>query len=101
MSARTTARQVAAKTAMLLGALFVFTLLWAALPAHRAPTQEDAQGFTTREPGADHRNMPGMDISDEHASEKAAVGDVTASDHNGQSVHTTMKSMRAQTPEDV
>jgi hypothetical protein len=35
MSARRTARQIAAKAGMLLGALFVFTLLLAALPAHR------------------------------------------------------------------
>lgn len=96
MSARGTARQIAAKAGMLLGALFVFTLLLAALPAHRAP----AQGSTTQAPEVDRGSMAGMDMGDEHASEKAAVGDMTPGHHAAHSAHMTMTAMRAQTPDD-
>ncbi len=102
MSARGTVRQIAAKAGMLLGALFVFTLLLAALPAHRAPAQEGSpQGSATESPEVDHSGMAGMDMGDEHASEKAAVGDMTPGRHDAHSVHMTMTAMRAQTPEDV
>src|SRR5712671_4343594 len=83
-------------------ALFVFTLLLAALPAHRAPAQEGSpQGSTARSPQVDHRGMAGMDVGDEHASEKAAVGDMTPGHHDAHSAHMTMTAMRTQTPEDV
>src|SRR5467141_47747 len=98
MSARGTACQIAAKAGMLLGALFVFTLLLAALPAHRAPAQE---GSAAQSPEVDHRGTTGMDVGDEHASEKAAVGDMTPGHHDAHSAHMTMTAMRTQTPEDV
>jgi hypothetical protein len=102
MSARGTIRQIAAKTGLLLGALFVFTLLLAALPVHRAPTQEgSSQAPGTQSPEADHSSMPGMDMSDEHANEKAAIGAMTAGHHDSHSAHMTMTAMRARTPEDV
>src|SRR5712671_3228328 len=97
MSARGTARQLAAKAGMLLGALFVFTLLLAALPAHRAPEQE---GSAAQSPEVDHRGMAGMDVGDEHASEKAAVGDMTPGHHDAHSSHMTMTVMRTPTPEE-
>jgi len=86
---------------MLLGALFVFTLLLAALPAHRAPTEGTRRGSATQSPEVDHRSMAGMDMGDEHASEKAAVGDMTRGHHDAHGAHMTMTAMRAQTPEDV
>ena len=43
MSARSSIVHIVAKVGMLLGALFLFTLLLAALPAHRAPVQERAR----------------------------------------------------------
>src|SRR5260370_40823121 len=102
MSARGTARQIAAKAGMLLGALFVFTLLLAALPAHRAPTQQGSpQGSPTQAPEVDRGSMAGMDMGDEHASEKAAGGDMTPGHHAARSTHMTMTAMRAQSPEDV
>jgi hypothetical protein len=102
MSARSTALQIATKAGMLLGALFVFTILLAALPAHRPPAEAaPAQESATQAPDVDHSSMPGMDMSDEHASEKAAVHDMTQGDHNAHSQHMTMTAMRAQTPEDV
>src|SRR3979409_11273 len=96
MSARGTARQLAAKAGMLLGALFVFQLLLAPLPAHRAPQPSPAQS-----PEVDQRGMAGMDVGDEHESEKAAVGDMTPGHHDAHSTHMTMTPMRKQTPEDV
>src|SRR5712691_10883978 len=102
MSARSSIVQVLTKTGMLLGALFVFTLLLAALPAHRAPVQEaSTQESPAQAPNVDHGSMPGMDMSDEHASEKAAVHDMTAGHHDAHSQHMTMTTMRAQTSEDV
>lgn len=80
MSARGTALQIATKAGMLLGALFVFTILLAALPAHRPPAEAaPAQESATQSPDVDHGSMPAMDMSDEHASEKAAVHDMTPS----------------------
>jgi hypothetical protein len=102
MAARSSILHIIAKTGMLLGALFVFTLLLAALPAHRAPVlQASTQESAAQAPDAGHNNMPGMDMSDDHASEKAAVGDMTRGHHDAHSSHMTMTSMRAQTPEDV
>src|ERR1700730_4650351 len=87
---------------MLLGALFVFTIFLAALPAHRPPAEAaSAQESTTQAPGVDHSSMPGMDMSDEHANEKAAVHDMTPGHHDAHSQHMTMTAMRAQTPEDL
>src|SRR5258708_21244774 len=102
MSARSTALQIAAKAGMLLGALFVFTILLAALPAHRAPAQQaSTQESDAQATDVDHSNMPGMDMSDEHANEKAAVHDMTPGHHDALSQHMTTTAMRAQTPEDV
>jgi hypothetical protein len=102
MSARSTAVQIATKAGMLLGALFVFTVLLAALPAHRPPAEAaPAQESTTQAPDVDHSSMLGMDMSDEHANEKAAVHDMTPGHHDAHIQHMTMTAMRAQTPEDV
>jgi hypothetical protein len=102
MSARSTAVQIAAKTGMLVGALFVFTILLAALPAHRGPApQASAQESAAQAPEAAHSSMPDMDMSDEHSNERVAVHDMTPGHHDAHSQHMTMTAMRAQTPEDV
>src|SRR5260370_7917438 len=102
MSARSTALQIAAKAGMLLGALFVFTIVLAALPARRAAAQQaSTQESAAQAPDVDHSNMPGMDMSDEHANEKAAVHDMTPGHHDALSQHMTTTAMRAQTPADV
>src|SRR5258708_21691824 len=102
MSARSTALQIAAKAGMLLGALFVFTILVAALPAHRAPApQAFTQESATQAADADHNSMPGMDMSDEHANEKAAVHDMTPGHYDALSQHMTTTAMRAPNPADV
>jgi len=102
MSPRGSIAQIVAKTGMLLGALLVFTLLLTALPAHRAPTQEGpAQGSAAQGGEADHGSMPGRDMSDEHANEKAAVHDMTSGHHDAHSQHMTMTATHPQTPEDL
>src|SRR4029077_10315972 len=102
MSARSTAAQVAAKAGMLFGALFVFTILLAALPAHRAPAQDaSTQPSASQAPDADHGSMSGMDMSDELANEKAAVHDMTPGHRDAHSQHMTMTATRERTPADV
>src|SRR5260370_10390833 len=102
MSARSTALQIVAKAGMLLGALFVFTILLAALPAHRAPAQQaSTQESAAQAPDVDHSNMPGMDMSDEHTNEEAAVHDMTPGHHDALNHDMTPTSMPDQTPADV
>ena len=102
MSARSTVVQFAAKAGILLCAFLVFTIFLAALPAHRAPAQQvSTQESAVQAPAADHGSMPGMDMSDEHASEKDAVQDMTPGNHDAHSQHMTMTATRERTPEDV
>ena len=102
MSARSTVIQIAAKAGMLLGAFLVFAILLAALPAHRAPAEQaSAQESATQAPDPDHSSMPGTDMSDEHANEKAAVHDMTPGHRDAHGQHMTMTAMRERTPEDV
>ena len=99
MSARRTLVHLAAKAGMLLGAIFVVTILLAAMPGHHAPVTQGpaAQEAAPRAP----KDMPGMDMSDEKASEKSAVADMTPGHHDAHGLHMYMTSMRPQTPEDV
>ncbi len=102
MFAPGTVVQIAGKAGMLLGALFVVTVVLAAIPAHHPPAVEvAAQESSTHPPDLDPGGMPGMDMSDEHASEKAAVHDMTPGHHDAHSQHMTMTAMHEQTPEDT
>jgi hypothetical protein len=114
MSARSTATQIAAKAGLLLGAIFLVSVLLAAMPRHRPPaagqlpqdlqastssqeTQQEMQGQEMQ--GMDHSKMAGMDMSDEKASEAHAVHDMSSMDAH--SLHMHMTTMRPQTSEDV
>jgi hypothetical protein len=106
MSARSSWFKIAAKAGMLFVALFVVTVLLAAIPAHQQRALEVAvaqepSAPTTPPQGADHNAMPGMNMSDEKASEKAAVSDMTPGHQDSHSQHMFMTAMRARTPEDV
>jgi len=102
MSAGNTILQIAAKAGMLVGALLVFTILLAALPAHRAAEQQGAAPEAAAQtPVAEHEKMSGMDMSDLHANETAAVHDMTPGHADAHSQHMTMTAMREQTPEDL
>src|SRR5579883_1595959 len=96
MSARSPFVQLAAKGGILFGALFVVTVLLAAIPAHHSPVeaQESAQGASQE---MDHGKMGGMDMDDAKASESAAVEDMTAN-HGAHSLHMRMTQMRQRTP---
>jgi hypothetical protein len=107
MPARKTLFQLAAKTAMVFGGLFVVTVLLAAMPGHRAPAVQNAAmpETSTLQPqetqATPSTQMPGMDMGDEQANEKAAVHDMTPGHHDARGLHLFMTSPRPQTPEDV
>ena len=88
------------KAGIMLGALFIVTVLLAAIPAHN-PQQQATAETSAPPPDLDHGAMPGMDMSDEKANEIAAVHEMTPGHHGAHSSHVTMTAMRAQTPEDV
>jgi len=106
MSARSSFFKIAAKAGMLFGALFVVTVLLAAIPAHQeqalqVDVPQEPSAPTAQPQDADHSAMPGMNMSDERANEKAAVNDMTPGHHDGHSQHMYMTSPRARTPEDL
>ena len=104
MSAGKEVRKVAARTGMLIAAVFVLTVLLAAMPEHRVPivdaqSAQESQGQTQGSmPGMDHSKMQQPD-PDEQASEKDAMADMAHM--HGSNPHMTMTAMRPQTPEDV
>jgi hypothetical protein len=104
MLARSSFLQIAAKAGMLLGALFVVTVLLAAIPAHHTPAQQEPAQPTAvaQESSAPaQKSMPGMDMTDEKVSEKAAVHDMTRGNHVAHGSHMTMTAMRERTPQDM
>jgi hypothetical protein len=103
MSARSTFFHLAGKAGLLLGALFVVTVLLAAIPAHRPPSVQASvsQESSGSSQETDQGSMPGMNMADEKANEKAAVHEMTPGHHDAHSLHMTMTAMRPQTPEDM
>ena len=109
MTARRTLVHLAAKTLMVLGAIFVVTVLLAAMPGHHAPSvyhqggQSPAaqEAATLQTPAAQSKDMPDMDMDDAKSSEKAAVADMTPGHSDAHSQHMFMTTMRQETPEDV
>ena len=109
MSARRTLVHLAAKTLMVLCAIFVVTVLLVAMPGHHTPSVYNQGGQSPaaqeaaapQSPATQSKAMPGMDMGEERASEKAAVEDMTPGHHDTHSQHMFMTSMRAQLPEDL
>ena len=122
MSARKAVIQLAAKTGMLIGALFVVTVLLAAIPEHK----EQGEQLTLALPGdmkaglaetdahtivvraapevaqeAQQGSAADTSASDEKANERAAVQDMTRGDHDAHASHMTMTAMREETPGDT
>ena len=98
MSARKSVVRFLAHATMVVGAIFVVTVLLAAMPGRNAPAvraigaEQQAQGPGAQEmPSADHRQM-NMDSGDERESEKAAVADMNHM--QGSSPHLHMTQMR-------
>ena len=108
MSARSQFVQAGTKFGMLVVAIFVVTVLLAAMPGHHAPgtqTQEAQQqppSSQAQQPPqqAMDPNMPGMDIDDAKANEAHAVHDMTGMQHQ-HNAHMHMTSARPETPEDA
>jgi len=105
MSARSTFIQLATKAGILVGALFLVSVLLAAIPGHRAPAPEprgaeQSSGSPSQE-SQDHSKMPGMDMDDAHANEARAVDDMTPGHDHAPSLHMRMTAMRTETAEDA
>src|SRR5260370_9656401 len=106
MSARSTFIHLAAKAGILFGALFLLTVLRAALPGHRAPAVpvQDSQQSSSQPPESqpmDHSKMSGMEMDDAKANEAHAVHDMTPGHMDAHNSHMRMTAMRPQTPEDA
>jgi hypothetical protein len=104
MSAGKEVRKVAARMGMLIAAIFILSVLLAAMPGRRVPVV-DAQSAQESQ-GQAQGSMPGMDHSkmqqpdpDEQASEKDAMAEMAHM--HGSNPHMTMTAMRPQTPEDL
>jgi len=90
---------------MVVGAIFVVSVLLAAMPGHNAPAvqaigpgQQAPSPGAPEMPGMDHRQM-NMEAGDEKESEKAAVADMNHM--HGSSPHLHMTSMRRQNAADT
>jgi hypothetical protein len=107
MSARSNFIHLAAKVGILFGALFLVSVLLAAIPGHRTAavlSQESQQPSTSQSQqpqGMDQSSMPGMDMDDAKANEAHAVDDMTPGHHDPHNLHMHMTAMRPQTPEDT
>src|SRR5260370_25684758 len=107
MSSGSTFLHLAAKAGILLGALFVVSVLLAAIPGHRAPAapaQEASQSSGSQPQEAqpmDHSKMPGMEMDDARVNEAHAVHDMTPGHMDAHNLHMHMTAMRPQTPEDA
>jgi hypothetical protein len=109
MSALDRLIRLSAKASILLGTLFVVTVLLAAMPGHRAPAvpsqqsqqSQQSSGSPAAQPPVMDPNMPGMDMDDAKASEAHAVHDMTPGQHEAHNPHLFMTTMRPQTPEDA
>src|SRR6267142_3649645 len=107
MSARSTFFHLAAKAGILFGALFLVSVLLAAIPGHRAPAApgQDAQQSSSppsqESQSMDHSQMPGMDMDDAKANEAHAVHDMTRGHHDAHSPHMRMTAMHPGSPEDT
>jgi hypothetical protein len=99
MSARSPLFHFVRKAGLILGAIFVMTVLLAATPGHRTPMTQDPAPQESAVPQS--QQMPGMDMSDEKASERDAVSDMTQGHHEDHNSHMTMTAMRPETAEDV
>ncbi len=107
MSARRTFIHLAAKAGILFGALFLVSVLLAAIPGHRAPAapgqgaQQPSSPQSQESPPMDHRKMSGMDMDDAKANEAHAVHDMTRGHMDAHSLHMHMTAMRPPTPDDA
>ena len=106
MSARKSVVRFFAQAAMVVGAIFVVTVLLAAMPGHNAPavgpqeSQSSPQGSSAAPPapGMDHSQMS-MDTGDDKENEKAAVNEMNHM--HGSSPHLHMTELRTRNSPDL
>jgi hypothetical protein len=102
---KTSAFRLFAHTALVIGAIFVVTVLLAAMPGHNAPVEAGSPQGQQGASGSATQEMPGMDHSyvnmdaDEKSAENSAVSDMNHM--HGSSAHMYMTAMRTQKPSDV
>jgi hypothetical protein len=107
MSARRATIQLATKATIGFAALFLVSVLLAAMPGHHAPTvgSSAASGGAMQEQAPaqlDHSSMPRMKMpGDEKSNESAAVEDMSGARHDAHSQHMYMTTMRPQAPGDA
>jgi hypothetical protein len=102
MSARKTLVQLAAKAGMLFAAIFVVTILLAAVPGHHAPAQTPAgQSSDDVVQSGGTASSDRLNSDDAKVTEKGAVHDMTAGHMNAHSLHMKMTEMRTESPEDA
>ncbi len=107
MSPRSTFVHLATRAGILFGALFLVSVLLAAIPGHRAPavatqdTQESSGSQSKESQPMEHSKMSGMDMEDAKANEAHAVHDMTPGHVSAHNLHMHMTAMRPQTPEDA
>jgi hypothetical protein len=107
MSARNMFVHLATRAGIMFGALFLVSVLLAAIPGHRAPAaplqdaQESSSSQSKQSQPMDHSKMSGMDMDDAKASEALAVHDMTPRHMDAHNLHMHMTAMRPQTPEDA
>ncbi|HYL86856.1 MAG TPA: hypothetical protein VE263_21705 [Candidatus Angelobacter sp.] len=101
--------RISARASILLGILFLVTVLLAAMPGHHVPaaqSQESQQSSSAQSERSQQSqqmdpNMRGMDMDDAKANEAHAVHDMTPGHMDAHSLHMHMTSMRPQTSEDA
>jgi hypothetical protein len=98
MSSRSTLIPLVTRAGIGLGALFVVGVLLAAIPNHRPPVVVTTAVNAEQEPqepaaGADHTNVPGMNMQAGQANEQAAMEDM-ANMHHGDTAHMHMTSAK-------
>ena len=107
MSARSTFIHFATRAGILFGALFLVSVLLAAIPGHHVPAAtlpQAQQSFSSQSREShpmDHSKMSGMDMDDAKANEAHAVHDMTPGHMDAHSLHMHMTAMHPQTPEDI
>src|SRR5437879_10537769 len=107
MSALSTFVHLATRAGILFGALFLVSVLLAAIPGHRTPAvaiqdaQESSSSQSKESQPMDHSKISGMDMDDAKANEAHAVQDMTPGQMDAHNLHMRMTAMRPQTPEDT
>lgn len=106
MPARSQFARLAPKFGILVGAIFVVTVLLSAMPGHHAPAVEsqESEQLPAMSPGQQSQgmdpNMPGMDMEDAKANEAHAVHDMTPGEP-ATNAHMYVTVARPQTSEDI